>query len=97
MNMSLVKTTLLALGLTVAAVSPGFATDGGMDDGMAWVLSAGGQYTTGKLKPDAMAMLMKRAKPVKGMVVFMANGKLYMAPDPKGTLYQRRMDMVLGN
>ena len=95
--MSIVKGTLVALGLAVASIAPAFAADGGMDDGMAWVLNPGGQYTTGKLRPEAMAMLMKQAKPVKGMVVFMANGKLYMAPDPKGTLYQRRMDMVFGN
>jgi len=94
--MSIVKGTLLAVGLAVASIAPAFAGDGGMDDGMAWVLNPGGQYTTGKLKPEAMAMLMKRAKPVKGMVVFMANGRLYMAPDPKGTLYQRRMDMISG-
>ena len=94
--MTIVQTTLIALAFTTAAVAPAFAGDGGMDDGMAWVLNPGGQYTTGKLKPEAMAMLMKRAKPVKGMVVFMANGKLYMAQDPKGTLYQRRMDMVFG-
>jgi hypothetical protein len=95
--MSIVKGTLVAVGLAVASIAPAFAADGGMDDGMAWVLNPSGQYTTGKLRPEAMAMLMKQAKPVKGMVVFMANGKLYMAPDPKGTLYQRRMDMVLGN
>ena len=95
--MSIVKGTVLAAGLAVALIAPAFAADGGMEDGMAWVLNPGGQYTTGKLRPEAMAMLMKRAKPVKGMVVFMANGKLYMAPDPKGTLYQRRMDMVFGN
>jgi hypothetical protein len=95
--MSMVRGTLVAVGLAVASIAPAFAADGGMDDGMAWVLNPGGQYTTGKLRPEAMAMLMKQAKPVKGMVVFMANGKLYMAPDPKGTLYQRRMDMVFGN
>ncbi|HEY0439197.1 MAG TPA: hypothetical protein VGD36_03915 [Xanthobacteraceae bacterium] len=93
--MSMLKSALVAAGLMVAALTPGFAADGGMDDGMAWVLNPSGQYATGKLTPQAMSQLMKRAKPITGMVVFMANSKLYMAPDPKGTVYQMRRDMMM--
>ena len=40
--MSILKGTLLALGLGLASVTSGFAADGGMEDGMAWTLNPSG-------------------------------------------------------
>jgi hypothetical protein len=43
-----------------------------------------------------MTEVMKTAKPLgAGIVVFMHQGKLYMAEDPKGTLYEMRRDMMM--
>ena len=94
--MSTVKGLLLAFGLALAAAAPAFAADGGMDDGMAWVLDPSGKFMTGKLSTTGMATVMKMAKPMgHGVVIFMHQGKLYMAEDPKGTLYQMRRDMLM--
>ena len=92
--MSIVKGTLLALGLAAASFAPAFAADGGLDDGMAWSLNIDGKFSTGKLSSRGMSEVMKTAKPLPGgVVIFMSNGKLYMADDPKGTLYQMRRDL----
>ena len=91
--MSIVKRTLLALGLILASVAPSVAADGGMDDGMAWTLNPGGSHSMLKLTTAGMNEAMKTAKPLPGgVVVFMNKGKLYMADDPKGTLFQMLRD-----
>lgn len=94
--MSLVKGTLVALALATASMAPAFAADGGMDDGMAWILDLDGKYSTGKLTDKGMTDAMKMAKPLPGGVtIFRSNGKLYMIDDPKGSLYQMRRDMMI--
>jgi hypothetical protein len=94
--MSIGKGLLLAVGLAIATAAPAFAADGGLDDGMAWVINPGGKYTSGKLSTKGMTEVMKTAKPLgAGVIVFMHQGKLYMADDPKGTLYEMRRDMMM--
>ena len=91
--MRILKASLLALGLALAPVAPGFAADGGMDDGMAWTVNPAGNHSTMKLTTAGMAEVMKNAKPIPGSVVIFRNqGKLYMVDDPKGSLAQMLRD-----
>lgn len=93
--MNIFKPALVVCGLAVASVAV-FAADGGMDDGVAWIINPGGRYTNGKLSDKGMAEMMKTAKPVTGGVaIFMSKGKLYMVDDPKGSLYDMSRDMML--
>ena len=91
--MSIAKGTLLAAAILFGATAPGYAADGGLEDGMAWTLNPGGKHTTMKLTTIGMNEVMKTAKPIPGgVVVFMHQGKLYMADDPKGSLSQMLRD-----
>lgn len=96
--MSILKSTLVAISLTVASLSPSFAAEGKLDDSMAFFVDSSGRSYSGKLNAKGMTEVMKTAKQLPGgAAVVMSNGKLYVVDDPKGTLYQMRMDMVHGN
>lgn len=94
--MSMLKGALAAAAMAVSAAVPALAADGGMDDGMAWVLNTDGKYATGKLSQMGLAEMMRAAKPLPGgAVIFMHQGKLYYMDDPKGSAYQMRRDMMM--
>jgi hypothetical protein len=94
--MSIAKGILVALTLATAGMAPALAGDGGMDDGMAWILDLDGKYATGKLNDKGMTEAMKMAKPLPGGVtIFRSNGKLYMIDDAKGSVYQMRRDIMV--
>ncbi len=96
--MSMLKGTLIAVGFTLASLSPSFAAEGSIDDSTAFIVDTNGRFFSGKLNAKGMGEVMKNARELPGGVtVVMSKGKLYVVDDPKGTLYQMRMDMVHGN
>jgi hypothetical protein len=93
--MSILKGTLVAIALTGFAAAPAFAADGGLEDGMAWMLNIEGPSATGKMASKSMADAMKMAKPITGNVmIFRSGGKYYMIEDSKGSAYQQFRDMA---
>lgn len=94
---SMLKATLLAATFSGAVLASAQAAEGNIGTDSVYMFNSEGRYTSGKLTEQAMARLMRNAKPIRGVIIVMSKGKLYMVDDPRGTLYQRRMDMVSGN
>ena len=93
--MKVYKAAMVGFGLAAAATTAGIAQQSGMGDRGAYFFGSGGQMANGRLSDKAMSEMTKTAKPLEGgVVIFMSGGKLYMAEDPKGTLYQQSRDMM---
>jgi len=96
--MSLLKETFLAAILVATAASPVLAAEGNIGTDSAYMFNQEGRYTSAKLSQKGMSELMKTARQLPGGVtIVMSKGKLYLVDDPKGTIYQMRMDMAPGN
>jgi hypothetical protein len=92
----MLKATLIAAGLAIAASAAAFAGEGSIDADEAIVFNSSGFYMTGKVNQKGMTELMKTAKPLPGGVALvMSKGKFYLVDDPKGTLYQMARDKVM--
>lgn len=81
--MSLLKSTLVAGGMTLALVTGAAAQGGGepwdIRERTAYVVMMDGTMKSMRLGDKGMAMLMKRAKKVpRGTVLIMSGGDLYM-------------------
>ena len=80
--MSLIKSALIAGGMTLTLATGAFAQGNepwDIRDRTAYVVTMDGSMKTMAITDKGMAMLMKKAKKVpRGMVFFMNNGQLYM-------------------
>ena len=80
--MSLIKSALVAGGMSLALLTGAFAQGNepwDIKERTAYVVMMDGTMKTVRLGDKGMAMLMKSAKKVpRGMVIFMNNGQLYM-------------------
>src|SRR4249920_1935603 len=80
--MSVIKSALVAAGMSFALVSGAFAQGNDpwdLKERSAYVLMMDGTMKVMAISDKGMTMLMKRAKLVpRGTVIFMNNGKLYM-------------------
>lgn len=96
--MSVLKGTFLAVALVITAVPSALAAEGNIGTDSAYMFNSEGRYYGAKLSQKGMTELMKTARELPGGVTIVMNkGKLYVVDDPKGTIYQRRMDMATGN
>ena len=96
--MSILKGAFLAVALTTAAVSAASAAEGNIGADSAYMFNSEGRYYSAKLSQKGMTELMKTARQLPGGVTIVMNrGKLYLVDDPKGSIYQMRMDMATGN
>jgi hypothetical protein len=91
--MSIAKSGLLACALALAALTTAHATEGNFSDGMLITLNSDGKYAMGKATPRGLTEAMKNARQLPGGVsLIMSGGKIYIAEDPQGTLYQMLRD-----
>ena len=81
--MSLIKSALIAGGMSLAFASAAVAAETNpwdLRDRTAYVVMMDGTMKTMAITDKGMGMLMRRAKKVpRGTVLFMSNGQLYMA------------------
>jgi hypothetical protein len=74
--------TLCAATVAFAVATPALAQQGdtwNLQEGKAYVVDMQGKMKVMQPKDQGMALMKKRAKPVrKGMIFFMNNGQLYM-------------------
>lgn len=81
--MSFIKSALAAGGMSLALVTGALAQGNepwDLKERSAYVLMMDGSMKVMQISDKGMAMLMKKAKPLpRGTVIFMNNGRLYMA------------------
>lgn len=83
--MTLIKSALVAAGMTLALATNALAQGSGGDpwdirERMAYVIMMDGTMKQVRMSDKGMAMAMKGAKRLpRGTVIFMNNGNLYMA------------------
>jgi hypothetical protein len=91
--MSYVKGALIACTLAVGSAVVALATEGNFSDGMVFTLHSNGQYAMGKATQRGLSEAMKSARPLPGGVtVIMSGSKIYLADDPKGSLFHMFRD-----
>jgi len=96
--MSTFKGAFLAVALATAAVSSASAAEGNIGTDSAYMFSSEGRYYSARVSQKGMTELMKTARQLPGGVTIVMNrGKLYLVDDPKGSIYQMRMDMAPSN
>jgi hypothetical protein len=97
--MSVFKGALVALALaaaTAASTTPSFAQmhDQAMAEGTVLMVSPAGRYVMGKMTDKTKAMLGTATPVSGGTMIIMSGGKLYVLPDPGGTMYGKMSDYV---